>query len=398
MLEGKKIVLGISGSIAAYKSIVLLRLLIKAGADVQCVLTPAAKDFVSPLVLSTLSKHPVVSQLQEGEEWSNHVALGRWADLMILAPASCNTLAKMAHGLCDNVLLAVYLSATCPVLVVPAMDEDMWHHPATRANLQTLASYGNNVMPTQHGELASGLVGMGRMAEPEDILVFATEHFFRQSFLAGKKALVTAGPTHEPIDPVRFIGNRSSGKMGLALAEALYLAGAEVQLVAGPMERNTAFKGIQQHKVNTAAEMFQAVEKLWPHQDLGIFNAAVADFTPATLAAEKIKKSQDHMSISLVPTTDILAACGHAKQAQQFIMGFALETENESANATLKLNNKNADVIVLNALRHEGVGFGADTNRVTLFTKGGESLAWDLMDKQTLAQKLVWWLGEKLKK
>ncbi|NCT94520.1 MAG: bifunctional phosphopantothenoylcysteine decarboxylase/phosphopantothenate--cysteine ligase CoaBC [Chitinophagaceae bacterium] len=389
MLQGKKILIGISGSIAAYKSILLVRLLIKAGAEVKVVMTPSAREFVSPLVLSTLSKNNVVLGLAEADEWANHVMLGRWADLMIMAPLSCNTLAKMAHGLCDNILLAVYLSATCPVVAVPAMDEDMWHHPATRQNITQIAAYGNHIIAVGKGELASGLFGEGRMAEPEDIITYITEHFFRTEELKGKKVLVTAGPTHEAIDPVRFIGNHSSGKMGFALAEELYLRGASVVLVTGPSHLQTAYQGITIQSVVSAQDMYDACLDRFPDCDLAIMSAAVADYRPESVADQKIKKQNDHWSLNLVKTKDILKQLGALKKPHQFLAGFALETQDERANAQGKMQSKNADIIVLNSLNDHNAGFGVDSNTVTLFHKSGAEEYLSNRPKKQVASAIV---------
>ncbi len=389
MLKGKKILLGITGSIAAYKAILLVRLFVKAGAEVKVVMTPAARDFVSPLTLSTLSKNPVVIDLFEGHSWSNHVMLGRWADLMLIAPASVNTIAKMAQGSCDNLLLAAYLSATCPVCIAPAMDEDMWKHPATQRNLETLKGFGHLVIPVAEGELASGLTGPGRMAEPDAILAFMESHFFSSRELEGKRALVTAGPTYEPIDPVRFIGNHSSGKMGIALAHELQCRGADVDLVLGPGVSVPVAAGIRVVRVNTAAEMLQACLERFPGTELTIMAAAVADYTPQDPAAEKVKKTGDHLSIELRKTTDILRELGQQKKAGQVLVGFALETQNERDYALSKLEQKNADLIVLNSLRDAGAGFGTDTNKVTLFGKNGFERAYETRTKQQVARDIV---------
>ncbi|MBX9733915.1 MAG: bifunctional phosphopantothenoylcysteine decarboxylase/phosphopantothenate--cysteine ligase CoaBC [Chitinophagaceae bacterium] len=389
MLHGKKILIGISGSIAAYKTILLVRLLVKAGAEVKVVMTSASKDFVSPLVLSTLSKNKVLVDLASGDEWANHVQLGRWADVFIIAPLSCNTLAKMAYGLCDNLLMAVYLSATCKVVVAPAMDEDMWHHGATQRNLDIIKSYGNLIIPVGNGELASGLVGEGRMAEPEDIIRFIEENIFRTNILSGKKVLITAGPTYEPIDPVRFIGNHSSGKMGFAIAEAFYEQGAEVHLVSGPTQEKIKYTDIKYIQVQTAADMYAACANHFPTMHIAVFSAAVADYTPLEKAAEKIKKKDDQFSIQLQKTTDILAEAGKQKKENQFIVGFALETENELDNAIDKLNRKNADAIVLNSLRVAGAGFGTNTNQVTIINKQGEKIETELVSKKDIANQIV---------
>jgi len=389
MLTGKKILVGITGSIAAYKSIILVRLLVKAGAEVKVVMTPAAKDFVSPLVLSTLSKHKVYCELSEADEWSNHVELGRWADLFIIAPLSCNTLAKMANGFCDNIILAVYLSATCSVVVAPAMDEDMWRHPSTKQNLAKLISFGNTVIEVNHGELASGLIGEGRMAEPEAIIQFIQSNFFRNSSLAGKKALVTAGPTYESIDPVRFIGNHSSGKMGFAIAEALFMEGAEVYLITGPSSEQIQFDGIHKMDVQSANEMYDQVMALFNQMDIGVFSAAVADYTVLDPALEKIKKKDAALNIILAKTKDILAEAGNIKKPHQLIIGFALETENEKQNALDKLARKNADFIVLNSLRTEGAGFAGNNNAVTIFSKSGMEKSIGLKSKKAIAKDIV---------
>jgi len=389
MFQDKKILLAVTGSIAAYKSILLTRLLVKAGATVKIVMTPAARDFVSPLTLSTLSKNPVVTELANNESWSNHVQLGRWADIMVVAPLSCNTLAKMAHGLCDNMLLATYLSATCPVMVAPAMDEDMWHHPATKANRQKLESFGNKIIPVERGELASGLYGDGRMAEPEAIMQFIQDHFFQKQDLAGKKALVTAGPTYEPIDPVRFIGNHSSGKMGLAIAEELAKRGALVHLVLGPSSLTTTIQGIKVHKVQTAEEMYQACIQEFAGADIAVMSAAVADYSPAVIAPEKIKKSSAALTVELIKTRDILQSLGQEKREGQVLVGFALETTHEKEYALGKLTSKNADMIVLNSLNDEGAGFGHDTNKITIFEKSGHEIPYERKPKQQVAHDIV---------
>jgi len=389
MVKGKKIILGITASIAAYKSIFLARLLVKEGAEVKVVMTPAAKDFVSPLVLSTLTNNQVLIEIAQGDSWSNHVMLGRWADVMLIAPLSCNTLAKMAHGQCDNLLLAVYLSATCPVVIAPAMDEDMWHHPATKKNIAALKQFGNVVIDVETGELASGLYGEGRMAEPEDIFWFLAENFFRQDVLKNKKVLVTAGPTYEPLDPVRFVGNHSSGKMGFALAEALYEKGADVTIVAGPVHQTKKYKGIHVVSVNTADEMYNACLQLHDEMDMEIMAAAVADYKPVTVAAEKIKKNKTGFSLELTKTKDILATLGSEKKPGQFLAGFALETNNEKANALDKLKTKNADMIILNSLKDESAGFGHDTNKVSVFFADATSIELELALKKEIANKIV---------
>jgi len=389
MLKGKKILLGITGSIAAYKAILLVRSLVKEGAEVKVIMTPAAKDFVSPLVLSTLSKNQVSTGLSENDAWSNHVMLGRWADVMLIAPLSCNTLAKMANGQCDNLLLAVYLSATCPVVIAPAMDEDMWHHPSTKKNLALIKEYGNIIVDVETGELASGLYGPGRMAEPENILLFLVENFFRRNELKNKKALVTAGPTYEPLDPVRFLGNHSSGKMGFALGEALYERGADVTLVTGPTHQQKKYKGIHLINVSTAEEMYNACTQLHSQMNIEIMSAAVADFKPADVSAEKIKKERTELAITLTKTKDILTALGAAKQPGQFLTGFALETNNEREYAKNKLKAKNADMIVLNSLRDENAGFGHNTNKVFIFFADGTEKELKLASKKEIAEQIV---------
>lgn len=386
-LSGKKILLGITGSIAAYKAIYLVRLLVKAGAEVKVVMTPASRDFVSPLTLSTLSHHPVHIDLFQENEWANHVQLGRWADVMVIAPLSVNTLSKMAQGQCDNLLLATWLSATCPVVLAPAMDEDMWHHPFTQQNLQKLISIGHKVIPVEKGELASGLVGEGRMAEPETILSYIEEHFFFREELKGRKAIVTAGPTYEPLDPVRFIGNHSSGKMGVEIAKALYARGAAVTLVLGPSAQPSP-SGIETIRVNSAQQMFDAVSDRFDQMDIAVMSAAVADYTPVNTAPEKIKKSGDRLVLELQKTPDILRTMGERKK-NQVLIGFALETTNERAYALEKLRSKNADMIVLNSLRDEGAGFGKDTNKVTLFDKSGKEFDLALQSKQQVARHIV---------
>jgi len=408
MLKDKKILLGVTGSIAAYKSLLLIRLLVKEGAEVKVVMTPAAKDFVTPLSLATLSKHPVLLDLLEGDTWANHVDLGRWADLMLIAPLSCNTLAKMAQGLCDNLLLATYLSAVCPVVVAPAMDEDMWKHPSTKANLDRIRGYGNSIIPVEKGELASGLYGDGRMAEPETILAYvrnmvsgATERGrltedgkqewtsgVKKQDLKGKKALVTAGPTYEAIDPVRFIGNHSSGKMGVAIAHALADRGAMVDLVLGPSSLDVSYPGISVHRVVSAEEMYNACIAVFPGVDIAIMSAAVADFRPVAPAGEKIKKKDETLILELTKTKDILQTLGQQKKGQ-ILVGFALETTGERAYALDKLHKKNADLIVLNSLNDAGVGFGYDTNKITIFDKSGGETVYAQKTKQQVAADIV---------
>lgn len=389
MLAGKKIIIGITGSIAAYKTPLIVRQLIKAGAEVKVIMTPASTDFVSKLTLSTLSKNPVLVDLFDEQSWANHVELGRWADLMLIAPLSCNTLGKMTVGQCDNLLLAVYLSAVCPIMVAPAMDEDMWHHPNTQRNLETLRQNENIVLDTAYGELASGLVGQGRMAEPEDIIA-EVEHFFRTSEqLKGKKALVSAGPTYEAIDPVRFIGNHSSGKMGYSIADELASRGAEVTLVSGPVSIQSKNKRIKLLPVTNADEMHTTCTTDSASYDIMVMAAAVADYMPTVIADQKIKKKDGELIITLKKTKDILGSLGKTKTNGQVLVGFALETENEKANAQKKLEEKNADLIVLNSLRDEGAGFGHDTNKVTLFFKNGKEKQIELKSKSALAKDIV---------
>jgi len=389
MIKGKKILLGISGSIAAYKAIYLVRLLIKSGAEVKVVMSPSAKDFVSTLTLSTLSHNPVLVDLFDEQSWANHVMLGRWADLMLIAPLSCNSLSKMAHGQCDNLLLATYLSATCPVVVAPAMDEDMWHHPATQQNLQRLQSFGNTIIPVDHGELASGLFGDGRMAEPEAIIKFLDDNFFLELSLRDKKALVTAGPTYEAIDPVRFIGNHSSGKMGIAIAKELSRRGADVSLVLGPTSQKIAANGIRLIRVNSAEEMYNACHEAFGKTDLAVMSAAVADYTPVNKAAQKIKKAENNLTLELTKTKDILKSLGAIKTKNQVLVGFALETINEREYAQKKLVEKNADLIVLNSLNDSGAGFGHDTNKITIFKKSGEEVQFETKSKDEVAKDIV---------
>jgi phosphopantothenoylcysteine decarboxylase / phosphopantothenate---cysteine ligase len=391
MFQGKKILLGITGSIAAYKSLLLVRLLVKEGASVRVIQTPSSRDFVTPLSLATLSKNPVLADLFQENTWTNHVEWGRWADLMLIAPLSCNTLAKMAQGLCDNLLLATYLSATCPVVVAPAMDEDMWRHPATQANLQRLCTFGNKIIPVEKGELASGLYGDGRMAEPETILAFLRDQLFagQRRDLEGKKALVTAGPTYEAIDPVRFIGNHSSGKMGIAIAQELAKRGAQVDLVLGPSSLEVETAGVTVHRIVSAEEMYHASLEIFPRTDIAVMSAAVADYTPAVKSPEKIKKSSEILVLELAKTRDILKALGDQKKKGQVLAGFALETTGERGYAMDKLNNKNADLIVLNSLSDEGAGFGFDTNKITIFERGGSEIPYERKPKQQVAKDIV---------
>jgi phosphopantothenoylcysteine decarboxylase/phosphopantothenate--cysteine ligase len=389
MLQGKKILLGVTGSIAAYKAPYIVRSLIKAGAEVKVVMTPSASDFVSKLTLSTLSRNPVLTDLFDEESWANHVMLGRWADAFLIAPLSLNTLSKMANGLCDNLLLATFFSATCPVAVAPAMDEDMWHHPAAQNNIKKLESFGNKIIPVEKGELASGLYGEGRMAEPDQIVQYLADTFFLPKKLAGKKALVSAGPTYEPIDPVRFIGNRSSGKMGIAIAKELHKRGAEVTLVTGPVHAAVSIHGITTITVETAQEMYAVCYNEFDHADIAVMAAAVADYTPVNPVKEKIKKTSDTLVLELKKTNDILKSLGRKKTPGQVLVGFALETGNEKNNALKKLEEKKADIIVLNSLRDTGAGFGHDTNKITLFDKSGKEFQFDQKSKTEVAKDIV---------
>ena len=389
MLQGKKILLGVTGSIAAYKSILLVRNLVREGAEVKVILTPSAKDFVTPLSLATLSKNPVLVDLFEEDSWANHVMLGRWADVMVIAPLSCNSLAKMTHGLCDNLLLATWLSATCPVVVAPAMDEDMWNHPSTRENMLKLQSYMCHIIPVEKGELASGLWGDGRMAEPDHIVQYIRENFFFKGDLAGKKVLITAGPTHEPIDPVRFIANRSSGKMGMALALEAASRGATVDLVLGPTFLSINHPAVRVTGVETAREMYEACLEKFPGSDIAIMAAAVADYTSAKVSGEKIKKKSGSFSLELTRTVDILQYLGQTKSKGQVLVGFALENNNEKEYARKKLEEKQADMIVLNSLNDEGAGFGHDTNKITIFEKGGRQAEYPQKSKQEVARDII---------
>lgn len=398
MLSGKKILLGVTGSIAAYKSAVLTRLLVKSEAEVKVIMSPAAHDFITPLTLSTLSKNPVLTNFTEGEsgQWNNHVELGLWADALVIAPASANTLAKIAHGQCDNLLLAVYLSARCPVFFSPAMDLDMLEHPATKSNIEKLSSFGNHIIAPGFGELASGLTGLGRMAEPEQIIDQLNAFFRGSNKLQGKTVLVTAGPTHEAIDPVRFIGNHSSGKMGFAIAEALADEGANVNLVTGPTHQHTSHPHIHVKQVTSAEEMYNACTALFPSADITVLSAAVADYKPTTRAEQKLKKKEGNLVVELTRTQDIAASLGKLKHNGQIIVGFALETEEEQANALKKLESKNFDLIVLNSLNDKGAGFGHDTNKITIIDRQQKLKTFDLKSKKEVAGDIVHAIIEKL--
>jgi len=393
----KKILLGVSGSIAAYKAAHLTRLLVKEGAEVRVLMTEAAVAFISPLTLATLSKNEVLTDVHTEAAWNNHVALGLWADAYVVAPATAHTLAKMAHGLCDNILTAVYLSARCPVWIAPAMDVDMWHHPATQANVERLKARGVRLIPVEYGELASGLLGEGRMAEPETIVHHLLASDDRSQPLAGKKALVTAGPTHEAIDPVRFIGNHSSGKMGIAIAEALARKGAEVTLVLGPTYLRPSHPRVRVIPVVSAQDMYEVCTEHFPQAHVAVLAAAVADYRPQSAAPVKIKKQGKQIDLPLVETVDIAAELGRIKRADQLLVGFALETDNEEDNARAKLVKKNFDFIVLNSLRYEGAGFGCDTNRVTILRRDSSQTRFDLKPKsavgEDIAQEIVRWVN-----
>ena len=390
MLQNKKIVLGITGSIAAYKACLLVRLLIKKGAEVQVVMTPAAKEFITPLTLATLTQKPVVSEFFDRRDgsWHSHVGLGLWADAMLIAPASASTIGKMANGIADNMLVTTYLSMRAPVFVAPAMDLDMYAHPSTRQNLQKLASCGNHIIEPGTGFLASSLEGKGRMEEPERIVEALEQFFTSQSSLSGKKVLITAGPTYEKIDPVRFIGNYSSGKMGFALAEVCAEQGAEVTLVAGPVTLATKHPAIRRIDVESAGEMYEAATRNFPDADIAILCAAVADFTPKVTADKKIKRKGDNLTLELQPTKDIAAALGAVKRKGQVMVGFALETDDELANARKKLEKKNLDFIVMNSLQDEGAGFRVDTNKVTIIDRYGLT-AYDTKSKREVAEDIV---------
>ena len=388
MLKEKKILIAVTGSIAAYKIATLVRLLIKSGAEVKIVMTKAATQFIPALTLSTLCKNEVLQDLYHNDAWANHVMLGRWADVMLVAPASCNTIAKMANGICDNLLLAVYLSATCPVFITPAMDEDMWLHPSTKKNILLLQSFGNIILPVNNGELASGLMGEGRMMEPENMLLFIEHYFQKNNNLKGKKVLISAGPTYEALDPVRFIGNKSSGKMGIALAKECKTRGAEVTLVLGPSVESVP-ANINIVRVNTAAEMYDACINDFKETDIAIMCAAVADYSPIIVSKEKIKKKEDTLFVELRKTKDILKQLGQLKTDKQILVGFALETADEENNAIKKLTDKNADFIILNSLNDEGAGFGYSTNKITIFDKVFNKFSFENKSKDAVAVDII---------
>jgi phosphopantothenoylcysteine decarboxylase/phosphopantothenate--cysteine ligase len=392
VLSGKKILIAITAGIAAYKTASLVRLFIKLDAEVKIIMTPASKDFITPLTLSTLSKNPVHSTFydtkDENELWNNHVELGLWADYMLVAPASANTLSKMANGTCDNLLLATYLSAKCPVYLAPAMDLDMYIHPSTKENLEKLHAFGNVVIPATSGELASGLVGEGRMAEPEDIVSFIENDILLKLPLKGKKILLTAGPTFEAIDPVRFIGNHSSGKMGFAIAKVAANLGAEVYLISGPSHQQITHSLVHRIDVVSAEEMYIAAHQYYTDVDIAILSAAVADYSPKKSATQKIKKKVSALEIKLMPTKDILASLGKIKK-HQFLVGFALETNNELENAKKKLKRKNLDAIVLNSLQDKGAGFATDTNKITFIDKDLNEKSFNLKSKVEVAKDII---------
>lgn len=388
-LTGKKILLGITGSIAAYKSAFLTRLLLKSGAEVQVLMTRAATHFISPLTLSTLSKKPVHTDISSEDSWNSHVEMGLWADAMVVAPLTAASLARMAYGLSDNVITATYLSARCPVFFAPAMDLDMWQHPATLENVRRLQRFGNHLIPVGHGELASGLIGEGRMAEPEEIVAHLHNFWDTNLSLAGKKILITAGPTYEPIDPVRFIGNRSSGKMGVALADAAARRGAEVALILGPSRLSPRESNVRVVTVQTAEDMHQAALAEFGDTDIGILAAAVADYRPQQVSELKIKKTGDTLQLNLVKNPDIAASLGSIKRQGQLLIGFALETDDEMANAQQKLEKKNFDFIVLNSLQDEGAGFNYDTNKVTILGKRNKIRKFELKPKMAVAEDIL---------
>lgn len=392
MLKGKHIILGVTGSIAAYKAAYLVRGLVKKGAEVQVVITPAGKEFITPLTLATLSSHPVISEFFSNRDgtWNSHVDLGLWADVMLIAPATASTIGKMAHGVADNMLVTTYLSCKAPVFVAPAMDLDMFAHPTTQQNLDRLRSFGNRIIEPAEGELASHLVGKGRMEEPDRIIAVLEEFFASQEILKNKRILITAGPTYEKIDPVRFIGNYSSGKMGFALAEACAEMGAEVTLITGPVSLSTHHPRIQRINVESAESMWNAAVDQFPQADAGILCAAVADYRPAVEAQEKIKREQTgEMVLRLIPNKDIAASLGAMKRADQRLVGFALETHDEAHHAADKLRRKNLDFIVLNSLRDSGAGFRCDTNKITIIDAQGETTAYPLKSKQEVALDIV---------
>lgn len=398
LLKGKKIILGVTGSIAAYKAAIFVRLLVKEGAEVKVIMTNAACDFITSLTLSTLSKNPVLIDFQKDKtgEWNNHVDLGLWADAIIIAPASANTIGKMANGLCDNLLLATYLSARCPVLFAPAMDLDMYQHPSVLSNIQKLIGFGNHLIEAEHGELASGLIGQGRMAEPENLLTYLSNFFSGKPALKDKKVMITAGPTYEAIDPVRFIGNHSTGKMGFALAEEAANQGAKVTLISGPTHLTIEHANIKLIRVKSGNEMYDACSIANQTSDINIMAAAVADYSPKTIADQKIKKKGSEMTIELVKTIDIAKSLGAIKKENQLNVGFALETEAELEHAQQKIKNKNFDLIVLNSLNDKGAGFGHDTNKITIIDNQNNIQHFELKSKREVAKDIINAIVQKL--
>ncbi len=398
MFRNKKIILGVSGSIAAYKIAFLTRLLIKEEAEVQIIMTQAAKEFITPLTLATLSKKPVLSEFVKDQTgtWNNHVDLGLWADIILIAPATAHTLAKCANGICDDLLTAVYLSAKCPVMFAPAMDLDMYVHPSTIENLRKLQSFSNQIVKSNFGELASGLLGEGRMAEPEELMEILAKHFSEIEMLKGKKVLITAGPTQEPIDPVRFISNHSTGKMGYAIADKFAKAGADVTLVSGQVALKSPDSTINLVKVRSAKEMFEASKLYFEDADIIVLSAAVADYTPSVVADKKIKKKEETFNIELTKTVDIAKTLGATKRPEQLMVGFALETDNEVENAIGKIKSKNLDMIVLNSLQNAGAGFGHDTNKISIIKRDGTMIDFDLKSKQDVAVDIVAVISEHL--
>ncbi len=390
-LKGKNILLGITGSIAAYKAAILVRLLVKEGADVKVVMTKLAKEFITPLTMATLSKNPILVEFFDPEngQWNSHVDLGQWADLYLIAPVTANSIGKMAHGIADNLLITSYMSAKCQVMLAPAMDLDMFRHPANIKNLEILKSYGNIVVEPSAGELASGLIGKGRMEEPEIIVNNVIDFFSKKKKIGNKKIIITAGPTYESIDPVRFIGNYSTGKMGFAIAEEIAENGAEVILIAGPNKLSVSNSKIIKIDVTSAKQMFEESIKYFDDADAAILTAAVSDFKPKHQYQEKVKRGKDNLSIELEPTKDIAATLGKKKSENQILIGFALETQNEVQNALKKINNKNLDFIVLNSLKDEGAGFGFDTNKITIINSNGKLKKFDLKSKKEVAKDIV---------
>jgi phosphopantothenoylcysteine decarboxylase/phosphopantothenate--cysteine ligase len=398
MLEGKKIIIAVCGSIAAYKTAFFIRLLVKAKADVRVIMTDDAKSFISPITLGTLSKNPVKSSFKKNEEgeWNNHVEMGLWADLIVVAPATANTIAKFAHGLCDNLVTAVYLSARCPVMISPAMDLDMYQHPSTKHNLSLLTAFGNQIIAAEDGELASGLNGVGRLAEPAHIIDAIEAHFKKANDFEGQLVLITSGPTHEAIDPVRFIGNHSTGKMGKSLAYELAERGAKIIFISGPVAHYPDHKNIEVIKIKSALEMYEASQRVFPQVNISIFAAAVADYRPSTVSNTKIKKKESHLDIQLIPNPDIAKELGLLKTVNQLNIGFALETDAEEVNALGKLKKKNLDMIVLNSLQTPGAGFAYDTNKVSVYDKDNNTTHFELKSKTEVAKDLVDLIARKL--